>query len=65
MAARLSSLTIEEFSDLFLAAMHFFGMRSRIMEGLKLLRNLHKPGLTETKAKKHKGKFPNTQMRLK
>jgi hypothetical protein len=51
MAARLSSLTIEKFSDLFLAAMHFFGKRSRIMEGLILLRNLHKPGLTETWAK--------------
>jgi hypothetical protein len=45
--------------------MHFFGKRSRIMEGLILLRNLHKPGLTETKAKKHKGEFPNTQIRLK
>ena len=64
MAARLSSLTIEEFSDLFLAAMHFFGMRSRIMEGLKLLRNLQNPGLSETMFKKKKGKFLNAQIRL-
>jgi hypothetical protein len=33
-------------------------MRSRIMVGLKLLRNLQNPGLSETMFKKQKGQMP-------
>jgi len=39
-------------------------MRSLIMVGLKLLRNLQNPGLSETMFKKKKGKFLNAQIRL-